>query len=304
LIYDADNIGFGSGVGSYGRFGGDSKRAVAVNELALFAGAGGGILGGLLLGWRTVCAVEIDPYCRSALLARQRDGILAPFPIWDDVCTFDGRQWKGQIDVISGGFPCQDISMAGKGVGIDGARSGLWKEYARIIDEVRPRFVFAENSPMLRSRGLDRILRDLAGLRYDATWCVLGARHVGAPHARDRIWILATCAESVGCRSTHTITNRNGSTLTRISSTDIVQPQTPKKKRPKTSNKNAEVPTLAESSLDERSTDSRRIYQTWWPMDCPAGMVDGMTNRLERVRATGNGQVPAVAALAWSILRS
>lgn len=91
-----------------------------LRELALFAGAGGGILGGLLLGRRTVCAVELDAYCRSILLARQRDGILEPFPIWDDVRTFGGRPWRGSVDVISGGFPCQDISAAGRGGGLMG----------------------------------------------------------------------------------------------------------------------------------------------------------------------------------------
>ena len=91
-----------------------------MNELALFAGAGGGILGGHLLGWRTVCAVEWEPYPASVLCARQNDGLLPTFPIWDDVQTFDGRPWRGIVDVISGGFPCQDISAAGKGVGIEG----------------------------------------------------------------------------------------------------------------------------------------------------------------------------------------
>ena len=139
-----------------------------LNELALFAGAGGGILGGHLLGWRTVCAVECNAYAASVLVARQNDGTLAPFPIWDDVCTFDGRPWRGRVDVLSGGFPCQDISSAGQGAGIDGARSGLWAEMARIIGEVRPRFVLVENSPMLTSRGLGRVLGDLAALGYDA----------------------------------------------------------------------------------------------------------------------------------------
>jgi DNA (cytosine-5)-methyltransferase 1 len=92
-----------------------------MNELALFAGAGGGILGGKLLGWRTVCAVEREPYAASVLVARQNDGLLAPFPVWDDVCTFDGKPWRGIVDVVSGGFPCQDISAAGKGAGIEPA---------------------------------------------------------------------------------------------------------------------------------------------------------------------------------------
>jgi DNA (cytosine-5)-methyltransferase 1 len=162
-----------------------------MRELALFAGAGGGILGGKLLGWRTVCAVELDAYCRSVLLARQRDGMLERFPIWDDVRTFDGTRWRGHVDVVSGGFPCQDISAAGRGAGIDGERSGLWVEMARIIREVRPRFAFVENSPMLTARGLGRVLGDLAEMGFNARWGVLGADRLGAPQHRERIWILA-----------------------------------------------------------------------------------------------------------------
>ncbi|MBS09912.1 MAG: DNA cytosine methyltransferase [Alteromonas sp.] len=161
-----------------------------MNELALFAGAGGGILGGHLLGWRTVCAVEWDAYAASVLVQRQNDGCLPPFPIWDDVQTFDGRPWTGRVDVISGGFPCQDISAAGKGAGIDGERSGMWGHMARIVGEVQPRFVFVENSPMLVGRGLARVLADLTSLGYDSRWAVLGAHHVAAPHKRDRIWIV------------------------------------------------------------------------------------------------------------------
>src|SRR3989304_4802045 len=171
-----------------------------LRELALFSGAGGGILGGLLLGWRTVCAVELDAYCRSVLLARQRDGVLAPFPIWDDVRTFDGEPWRGHVDVISGGFPCQDISAAGAGAGIDGAKSGLWVEMARIIREVRPRYALVENSPMLASRGLGRVLGDLAEMGFDARWGVFSAAEVGAPHLRERIFILATDASRGGQR--------------------------------------------------------------------------------------------------------
>jgi DNA (cytosine-5)-methyltransferase 1 len=162
-----------------------------MNELALFAGAGGGILGGKLLGWRTVCAVEWEPYPASVLCARQNDGLLPPFPVWDDVQTFDGKPWRGIVDVVSGGFPCQDISSAGKGAGIDGERSGMWREMARIIHEVRPRYAFVENSPMLTSRGLGTVLGDLASMGFDARWGVLGAVDVGANHKRDRIWIVA-----------------------------------------------------------------------------------------------------------------
>ena len=162
-----------------------------MNELALFAGAGGGILGGQLLGWRTVCAVEWEQYPASVLCARQNEGLLPHFPIWDDVQTFDGKAWRGIVDVISGGFPCQDISCAGKGAGITGKRSGMWTEFARIISEVRPQYVFVENSPMLTARGLGTVLGDLASMGFNAEWGVLSAADVGANHKRDRIWLVA-----------------------------------------------------------------------------------------------------------------
>lgn len=162
-----------------------------MNELVLFAGVGGGILGGLLCGFKTVCAVEIDPFCREVLLRRQMDGLLPRFPIWDDIQTFDGKPWRGKIDIITGGFPCQDISCAGTGAGLKGSRSGLWIEMARIIEEVQPQWVFIENSPNLRNRGLATVLEDLASMGYSARWGVLGARNVGAPHRRNRMWIVA-----------------------------------------------------------------------------------------------------------------
>ena len=162
-----------------------------MNELALFAGAGGGILGGQLLGWRTICAVEWEPYAACVLAARQNDGLLPNFPIWDDVQTFDGRPWRGVAQVISGGFPCQDISIAGKGDGLDGERSGMWKQMARIICEVGPEYVYVENSPMLVSRGLGAVLGDLSSMGFDAKWGIVGAKDVGANHQRDRIWIVA-----------------------------------------------------------------------------------------------------------------
>lgn len=157
----------------------------------LFAGAGGGILADLLLGHQPVCAVEINEYCQQVLSARQKDGCLPWFPIFADVTQFDGKPWSGRVDVVSGGFPCQDISAAGKGAGIGGERSGLWAHMARIVGEVRPKFVFVENSPMLTSRGLDRVLGDLAALGYDAEWMCLSAAECGARHKRDRIWIQA-----------------------------------------------------------------------------------------------------------------
>jgi len=167
-----------------------------LRELALFAGAGGGLLGGKLLGWTTVCAVEWEGHARDVLVSRQNDGCTVAYPIWDDVQTFDGLPWRGRVDVVSGGFPCQDISSAGKGAGIDGSRSGMWAHMARIIGEVRPRYAYVENSPVLTSRGLGRVLGDLAEMGYNARWGVLGAVHVGANHKRERIWIVAWDSDS------------------------------------------------------------------------------------------------------------
>jgi len=238
-----------------------------MNELAIFAGAGGGILGGKLLGWRTVCAVEWEPYPASVLCARQNDGLLPPFPIWDDVQTFDGKPWRGIVDVVSGGFPCQDISAAGKGAGIDGERSGMWGHMARVVGEVRPRFVFVENSPMLVTRGLERVLGDLTSLGYDAKWTVMGAADVGANHQRDRIWVVGNYAPPSLAHSNSTYGKRNQCT--------------------------------------KRSIEERTLYgeSSWWQSEPNVGRVaDGVAARVDRLKAIGNGQVPLCAATAWRIL--
>lgn len=162
-----------------------------MRELHLFAGAGGGILGGILLGHRCVAAVELEPYCRKVLEQRQRDGVLEPFPIFDDVRTFDGTAWRGRVDVVCGGFPCQDISNAGKKHGLEGEKSSLWWEMHRVVREVDPCYVFVENVAALLVRGFDRVLGSLADLGFDAEWCVLSAASCGAPHLRQRLWLLA-----------------------------------------------------------------------------------------------------------------
>jgi DNA (cytosine-5)-methyltransferase 1 len=164
-----------------------------MNELALFAGAGGGILGAHLLGWRTICAVEKEPYCREVLLRRQRDGVLPLFPIWDDCNTFDGRPWRGLVDVVTAGFPCQPFSFGGKQDAEQDSRDG-WPTTIRILGEVKPRFALLENVPGLLSWShgyFGRILGGLAEIGYDAVWDCLPASAVGAPHRRDRLWVLA-----------------------------------------------------------------------------------------------------------------
>lgn len=239
-----------------------------MNELALFAGGGGSILAAHLLGWRTVCAVEVDAGARNILLDRQRDGALEQFPIWDDVRTFDGHAWRGSVDVVTGGFPCQDISQCGAGAGIDGERSGLWLEMARIIREVRPRFVLVENSPMLTSRGLGRVLGDLAGMGMDAKWGVFRASSIGAAHHRARLFMVAY---------------PNGSKLEGM---DFQKP--------------TEVDTE-----EPRRRQFARAVDAALPADDYAAMPrnpDDVARGMDGLKATGNGWVPAVAARAVRIL--
>ena len=286
-----------------------------LNTFHLFSGAGGGILADLLLGHNPIGACEIEPYPRDVLLARQRDGHLPAFPVWDDVCTLDGNPWRGTVDVLCGGFPCQDISAAGKGAGITGERSGLWKEYARLIGEMRPRFVFAENSPLLRTRGLGVVLEDLAALGYNARWGVLGARDVGAPHKRDRMWVLAYA-------------NNSGKHRFDELRDDKKRSQESEKwkgvKGAEFSEKGSGMAYTMHAGLQggeyARGSDSQGRKESdgstsqcgslWWHTDPAEGtvepivgrVVDGVANRVDRLKAIGNGQVPQCAAMAFSIL--
>lgn len=158
--------------------------------LDLFSGIGGFSLGlERTGGFETVAFCEIEPFPRR-VLAKHWPGV----PIYEDVRTLTGDTLARDgiaVDVICGGFPCQDISIGGKGAGIEGSRSGLWSEYSRLIGEIRPKYAIVENSPRLRSLGLSRVLGDLASLGYDAEWHCIPASELGAPHKRDRIWIVA-----------------------------------------------------------------------------------------------------------------
>ena len=328
-----------------------------MNELHLFAGAGGGILGGHLLGHSCVCAVEWNPYARRVLLARQRDGVLPRFPIWDDVQTFDGKPWRGRVDVVAGGFPCQDISSAGKGAGIDGAKSGMWRHMARIVSEVRPRFVFVENSPMLTSRGLGVVLGDLAAMGYDAEWCVLGAADAGAPHLRERIWILGALADampagerrdkrqsqnaenasantssvdwhsdSIDVGTLGNVCNRSAPYTVRVCKTMAYASS--RRRPPHQLRARRYVARLCGQDVADsvRDGSAARFPKSkqwqerqsaepingsagsagsgdWWCSEPPLGRVaNGVAHRVDRLTAIGNGQVPAVAALAWRTL--
>lgn len=167
-----------------------------MNELALFAGAGGGLLATKFFNFRTVCAVELDWYCRCLLIQRQNDGLLRPgFPIWDDVCTFDGRAWRGAVYIITGGFPCQPFSTASRGRVVS---ENLWPEMRRIVDECKPVYVFAEN---VSKAAIDAAADDCEQMGYKTEAIPLSAKDMGADHVRERYWLLAYADDKSKLRS-------------------------------------------------------------------------------------------------------
>ena len=251
-----------------------------MNELHLFCGAGGGVLGGMLLGHTTVCAVELEPYCRKVLLQRQRDGILPKFPIWDNVTTFDGTPWKGKVDIVCGGFPCPDFSNANQWdvgnsrfSGLNGKRGGLWTEMFRIICEIRPKFVFVENVPNLIRFGIGRVLGNLAECGYDAKWCLLGSKDCGGVHKRDRAWILAIHPD-----------------IDRLQEEQLVDPNVETKNG---------IKEISGNTSRTISVDGVRGYVSTHI----AGKNDAMANWMDRFKAIGNGQDAVVAARAFRILK-
>ena len=154
--------------------------------LDLFSGIGGFSLGLERAGMETVAFCEFDEHAQKVLRKHWPD-----VPIHSDIRELDAKQFRGTVDVICGGFPCQDLSTAGKQVGFSGERSSLYGEMLRVISEVRPKFVIIENVPMLTIRGGTRVIEGLAEIGYDSEWTVVGANEVGARHIRKRLWIVA-----------------------------------------------------------------------------------------------------------------
>ena len=174
----------------------------------LFAGGGGGLLADLILGKRPIIAVEWDKYACSILRTRAADGWFPDLSVWEgDVRLFNPSEYAGKVDCIHAGFPCQDISVAGKQAGVgEETRSGLYREVLRIADVVRPDELYMENVSAILSNGLGTVLADLSARGYSARWICLRASDVGANHGRDRWWLLAR-REDVSPHAEH---NRDG----------------------------------------------------------------------------------------------
>lgn len=291
-----------------------------MKTLHLFAGAGGGLLADLILGHEPMGAVEIEPYCCEILRRRADEGWFPGLRVHEtDIRLFDPSEYAGRVDCVSGGFPCQDISAAGRGEGIAGERSGLWAEFARVIRVVRPRHAFIENSPMLTLRGLDVVLSDLAALGYDAEWAVVSAADAGAPHFRERIWIMADATsqrwgegrtQSEGWQRGPAAIKR-GASMANPNRPRQSQPQggqSKQRRRPgdcrETGDANGQGLEKRQGQPGDDGAQQQTLVGTdWWQLEPDVGRVaHGVARRVDRLKALGNGQVPLQAALAWKIL--
>ena len=329
-----------------------------MNELSLFSGAGGGVLGTKLLGWKSVGYVEWEPYCQQVLAQRIEDGFLDEAPIFGDIDHFiesgAAKKYQGFVDVVTAGFPCQPFSVAGKKKGQDDERN-KWPQTIQCIRDVRPRYALLENVPGLLNSGyFGEILSSLAEAGFDARWCVLGADDVGAPHRRKRLWIKATSKDSersgrlhrepqegrIQVREQRESGSRGGERVSgdspevadsigvghgrrdcegRGGEGRIVQPKEREGRemgrevegcgspyREDVADSNSERRCMRETRIKdaEDAGESPRCaeYRNWDTEPDVGRVANGVASRVDRLKALGNGQVPAVAATAWQIL--
>ena len=245
-----------------------------MRELSLFSGAGGGLLASkYFLGWETIGYVEYEEYCQKVLKQRIADGLLDAAPIFGDIRAFISEgyaeQYKGMVDVITGGFPCQPFSVAGKGLGEDDPRN-MWPSTIECIRIVRPHYIFLENVPNLLAHEYIRtIFRDLAEAGYNARWCVLGADHVRGSIKRKRLWIMGySVSWDVQRLHFH------------------------------------ERASFENEFWGAKKQGSLQDVDTSWLMahNFAISDADGVASKLDQLRAIGNGQVPQCMARAWELL--
>jgi DNA (cytosine-5)-methyltransferase 1 len=289
--------------------------------LDLFSGIGGFSLGLERAGMETVAFCEIDKKARLVLNKHWPD-----VPVFDDVSTLTRETLDARgisVDVICGGFPCQDISLAGKGAGLEGDRSGLWFQFHRLIKEIQPHYAIIENVSALRNRGLDQVLGSLAEIGYDAEWHCIPASAVGAPHRRDRIWIVAyPCCKRC----------KEGSKLQSVQSTKRAICGCPIMAYPNEQHRwgepsgqlregreawkqscggSAVVADTMQSGLQGQWQITSRIseelknssYPRWWAVEPAVGRVaNGVPSRVDRLKQLGNAVVPQIPELIGSAI--
>jgi DNA (cytosine-5)-methyltransferase 1 len=296
----------------------------------LFAGIGGGLLADLILGHRPIVAVEWDRYACQVLRERAADGWFPGLHVWEgDVRLFDPSEYTGIVDCIHAGFPCQDISVAGKQAGVsEGTRSGLYREVLRIAGVVRPKQLFLENVSAILSNGLGTVLGDLAALGYDTRWLCIRASDVGAPHHRDRWFALANskCSttdkqsepamqrgwqnktEQVGmgcCPVSNTDNNRfrNGQVQYISGQHECASNISNDGEKIFMADTDSAQPQGNRSSFAVKSENGSVGGLGWWQIEPELGrVVDGVSNRVGQLKGYGNAQVPLQAATAYRLL--
>lgn len=277
---------------------------------SLFSGIGGFDLGLERAGFSIKWQVENNEYCRKVLRKHW-----PAVPCHYDITTIDWATVQ-RVDLLCGGFPCQDLSFAGKRAGIDGARSGLWSEYARAIGHLRPRYILVENVPgLLTNQYMGRVLGDLAACGYDAEWDCIPASMVGAPHRRERIWLLAyperagwdiaqrqRNTDEVGKRVLETQGERQQETvITQYGSQGMVSRYDSEESR---TDEEGSGYAMADSYC-QRKLQSQRMFSNkrgwigdcgWWAIEPPMGRVAyGIPGALDRLKGLGNAIVPQIA---------
>lgn len=254
---------------------------------SLFAGIGGFDLGLERAGFDIAWQVEIDPYCQRVLAKHwptvQRYG---------DIRAVDWQSVE-PVDLLCGGFPCQDISLAGKGAGLSGERSGLWFEYAKAIDALKPRYVLIENVAALRSRGLDQVLGSLATLGYDAEWHCIPACAVGAPHRRDRVWIVANAAQQLFDGGGNA--GQAGGIESTDSGEDVADAS--EQQRDRWMHWTCGWEREPQEALRDAGGGGRE--ETWMSIPEPllGRVAHGVPNRVDRLKGLGNAIVPQIAEM-------
>jgi len=232
-----------------------------LNGISLFSGYAGIDLA--LSEWvKTILYCELEEYPQGILLSRMDDGSIPFAPVWNDVTTLDGTKFRGLVDIVFGGFPCQDISVAGNGAGLDGERSGLFFEFLRVLSETQAPFAFFENVPAIETRGAERVQKALAELGFTAKWLHLSAAEVGANHKRERWFCLAMAnSDSAGLQA-----------------------------------KGAKQHTAGVKQYGALHAE------WWKTEPNVGRVVDGCTFRTHRIKALGNGVVPLQVKTAFEIL--
>lgn len=283
--------------------------------MALCAGVGGLERGieSLIPNTRTVCYVEGETYPASVLASKMEAGSLPKAPIWSNVRTFDGNPWRGKVSILSGGFPCQPYSTAGKQLADKDPRD-LWPDFARIIGEVRPEFIFLENVANVVKWALPTVLEDLSEMGYDAAWCVVGASEVGAPHRRNRWFLFAHTNSKRRNKKQYDLWSREFDTARRgiaSNSNSIGRRKNHGEGKSKFINKNGKEWGFISHTNNRHFNPKEKICTggnasfigSWWKIEPPVDRVaDGVADWVHRMRACGNGVVPQQAAYAYSIL--